>query len=1185
MIDPISSGAEFAIGKLFDHGARAYENAKFPGMIAKQVRERSNLRGVDFFEQQLADALRDGHVRSLLQRGGADDVTSARAKLRAVELYSQLREGESFEVFFAAVDRSLREHTNLAVLVADVQDEARARDLRSRYSDARRDKFDENLAGFPYPFREDLREINKVDGAVAVRLAADLHVHGARETRLAEWASVPPSWLPEDDPLVFGWLGELSTAADQPLAARMWIDRALKAGGTPRAYWKYLDVSNGSSVTDASIREALADVKDHSLSRAVFAGENLSERISGAEEWHPETAHQVAVREVLLVALWARAGRIDDAIDLGIQALDQRENFRAGLIAGEYLIHRAVTANLTSHASDLHKALEVGIQVRNAMRVFGLDSSEGVVLAVKANSVLGDFKSAWELTQVAPEGVATQRESEARNVADAAITILMNVGDFARAEQLTNETTRPHTSALVSAAAALRLDNEGDAIRVLEAALDSAQNSDEKAEVCLQLAHLGVEHTWLDELEDSNPKLGADLRLIALLYAKDSRAESRAKARAQNDRRIAFEYSRFLRKQGRYLEAGDNFARLGTKWNGRDDHFNAALCYLDVPDLAAALRSLGAAVVGSSNWPHLPQALRLQIQVATQLQDSDTAIAAARQLRELDPVNLDDRWLQVRVLYQAGSEADATTALTSGELAMPRSPEEAAVWLAIYRRLGKTMAPAELLREVALQFQASEGIKELSISCLLHAPGEVSSEEINIMTLHQDFESHEVGSSPLTIVDVAGLDGHEMLEKLEEVAGGAPSSAELEELIDAGTLPLGVFAGFTHRNMAETLVEGWRTPRYLSLPTESPHRVRVPRAHERAAIDLTAITTLARLPEELRELLASRFALQTSLMQYRDALVSSDALSVEATGRVLPSADALPPRFAETNPELQRILRQTSSAIVALMQSTNRPAMTGRQHPSDDFPEEFIGETWTLAGEMALDLELPLWCDDSSTRELLGFRGVASFSTLELIESLESSGDLPETEALLLRALLVDQRVVDVPFSERAYQAAVDLASNGPGGVGAALERSGPDSVVQKLALYVSASKTSAADPELLAQWADSAAKYASSLSQDVEALKGTLGYLFANWLGASWLDHSQFQIVTASIRRISPVSMTEVIEFAFPPVYEQFVKAFESSNAFSVMRHRVSLLPKDEQQAILWLMLKTSPQSAAFDQ
>lgn len=1177
MVDPFASGADFALGKLFDHGVRAIDNAKLPGVIAKDVRERAGRRDVDFLEKQLADALRDGHVRSLLQRGDAEDITSARAKLRAVELYSQLSEGEAFEVFFAAVERALREHTDLAVLVADVQDEARARELRSRDSDARRDKFEENLAGFPYPFREDLREIDRGGGSVAVRLAAELVAPASRNSRLLEWATVLPSWLPEDDSRVLGWLAELSTTAGLSRAAQRWIGRALDAGATPRAYWKYLFASNEKPVTDESVRSALADVPDHPLTLAVLSGGVLSERIQAAGGWPPETETQAAVRDVILVALLAREGQVDAAVELGLEALDERANFRAGLIAGDYLIHRAVSENLTTHAADVRRAIDVGLSIRDSTRAFGIASFEAVELAVKGSAILGDFQTALSLTQAAPDGEATESEAEARGVVEAAIRVLLNIGDVGRAERLAGEGTRSHTTALVAAAAALRLEDNDAAIEHFRVAFESTDDDQEQAEVCFHLAQLGVEHEWVQVLEERNSVFARDVRLIAQLYQGAPRSEAKAKTRALEDRRIASEYARYLRLRGRHRDAGDSFGRLGTKWNSRDDHFNAALCYLDVPDLAAALRAIGGAVLGDARWPLLAQALRLQAQVATQLLDYDTAVSAARQLRDLDPANDDDRWLQIRVFYQAGAVAEATTALRGkDDLAMPRSPEEAIVWLAIYRQQGAAMASVDVLRDVALQFQTSADVKLMAISCVLHAPGEISTPEVNIASLHHDFESHEIGSSPLQVVDLEGLSGREMLEKMEEVSGGARDTTKLDALIQAGTLPLGAVAGFTKRNMAETLVEMPRTPRFTSSPNEAPYRASIPAEHERVVIDLTAVTTLARLPEEYRDVLAYRYALQTHLIQFRDCLVSAEALGVQSVGRVLPSTVTRPVMFAELSQEDHRIRRQTITAMVDLMRSTNRAALSGRPLPPGDFPEELLGETWTLAGETAVDLGLALWCDDRTTREALASRGVTSFSTLELIASIESSGDLSATDTDLLRSLLLDQWIVDVPFHEGVYQTAIDLGQGQPGGSAAALEASGPESAIRKLEFYIGVTEQVCEDPDKLGAWADSAARYADSLSQDVDVLRRTLGFLFANWLGASWIDQSSLQIVTTSIRRNSPVQMTEVIDDVFPPIYAEFAKVYEPAVAFPYMRQRVSLLQDDEQQAILWLMLRT---------
>ncbi|MFF4733569.1 hypothetical protein ACFY3M_52020 [Streptomyces mirabilis] len=79
---------------------------------------------------------------------------------------------------------------------------------------------------------------------------------------------------------------------------------------------------------------------------------------------------------------------------------------------------------------------------------------------------------------------------------------------------------------------------------------------------------------------------------------------------------------------------------------------------------------------------------------------------------------------------------------------------------------------------------------------------------------------------------------------------------------------------------------------------------------------------------------------------------------------------------------------------------------------------------WLTAVDYAREHGLVLWCDDRVLRAIARSQGVAAFGTLALIEACLHGGMLTPQEDLVVRAELLRNYFVDIPFSADLYRAA-----------------------------------------------------------------------------------------------------------------------------------------------------------------
>ncbi|WP_323138279.1 MULTISPECIES: hypothetical protein [unclassified Streptomyces] len=153
-----------------------------------------------------------------------------------------------------------------------------------------------------------------------------------------------------------------------------------------------------------------------------------------------------------------------------------------------------------------------------------------------------------------------------------------------------------------------------------------------------------------------------------------------------------------------------------------------------------------------------------------------------------------------------------------------------------------------------------------------------------------------------------------------------------------------------------------------------------------------------------------------------DALQAKESIALRSEMTVAWDERSTNAAVLISTPEELAALRSTAARLVEIMQSAprvSRPELRSLPGPSGG-----RSTAWLTAVDYAKEHGLVLWCDDRVLRAIARSQGVAAFGTLALIEACLHGGMLTPQEGLVVRAELLRNYFVDIPFSADLYRAA-----------------------------------------------------------------------------------------------------------------------------------------------------------------
>ncbi|MDH6454371.1 hypothetical protein M2156_001289 [Streptomyces sp. SAI-149] len=242
-------------------------------------------------------------------------------------------------------------------------------------------------------------------------------------------------------------------------------------------------------------------------------------------------------------------------------------------------------------------------------------------------------------------------------------------------------------------------------------------------------------------------------------------------------------------------------------------------------------------------------------------------------------------------------------------------------------------------------------------------------------------------------------------------------------------------------------------------------------------LDTSAAATLALLERGVSEqLIGQRQVVMTTDQLLADTLQAKESIALRSDMTLAWDERSASTAVLTSTPEQLAALRSTSARPVEIMQSAprvSRPEL--RSLPR--LPSGRRGTEWLTAVDYAKEHGHILWCDDRILRAVARSQGVASFGTLALIDACVQSNLMEPREGLVMKAELLRNYYVDIPFFADLYSTAAQADGWQATAVAVAVSRPGAWSDPQAAAAFVlnAASQTIGSLPHEASAWLSAA--------------------------------------------------------------------------------------------------------------
>lgn len=978
---------------------------------------------------------------------------------------------------------------------------------------------------------------------------------GDRRAILSSWSRRSPTFLAGAPADVYCWLGDLAADLGLNLAAVAYFDRALQLGAHPLGYWEVrrLWLENGSP-EDSTL--GATDV-DHPLVRArnlELAGD-ADGALATIHDWNPSTAVESATRGVLLARAALHANEFTRALDLALPLAREQGSPAGALVAARALIARDITSDGSSlHGDDLSQALTLLLEARDAQREWGYDTSAVVVLAATAARLLNDPARAMALTTPLPEGEATADEAAALSVRGAAALMLAENGVVEQARSLLNHDGIAPALALQLKGVVAAADGDSEsAVAYLSEALELVEEYDQKGQMAVKLATMGHLHPFVsDQLQAGNDEFATELKLIADAFADAPGGLQRLRAAAHSSARLSMILSQLYESRG----DSANQLRALTAAAERLDDANLWLVAAGISrrggeDRDAVAYAERARRSAPQGWGAHEQALVILVESFAALRDWDQATTQAALLVQARPEDETSIWTLITCQYHAGELAAALgTWNTVARKRRPYRREHVTVWLALCQEYGESIASVEDFVAVAALFPDDEEIRRFIVGLvLLPAPingasqdaddeagagqsgldandepgrnepgsadgGEADPDDPRATLIREYFRDFPDGQIRQFTVDLES-DAVGLLDQIAAVAGERPDTSEFDGQVFAGAFPLGLISLTHGATYSEAVISHASGVRFARGDPESERMSALESLDGRPVLDTTAAFALSALPSPLRTLLIAPFAgLSVAAEQFRDAVQGLQA--VGRFGHAGPNLGKWNGPVSQRGHSAPSDGDRADRARIATLVAFMRPLPRGTRvegFPAQDAEDRFEDAAWFASIAVAADAA-PLWSDDRALNLIAAHFGVTTFTTLGLVEALEGESRISDSDARAIRALLVAERYVGIPFEPALYQQALDAHPAGSVDLASVIECLDGSSADDVIRWMLTNAPSLLRDGRLLELWISACVRYVVRVSPDEASTTSNLRLLSRRISGSIWVVPSSFGFI-----------------------------------------------------------------------
>lgn len=993
------------------------------------------------------------------------------------------------------------------------------------------------------------------------------------EALLRRWVNYPPDALVGGPPELLGLISDI--AADLPSAdvtqlVLPFVKRALDGGIEPRPYWRLRQfVLAGVNDVDAALAD-LADVRGYPLVEAAVHPDGFEAAIDLLENWEAPSRREELHRRLLLVEYYQRHARLDEAIALAKETALDYDSTSAALLAVRGLMGRHMLSRNPSHRSDLSAALLLVVDTRAKRQRWGLDSGEALAAEIRVRRLLNDHQGALDIASGVGEVFASAAELRHPQMIAESALIHASHGDVEVAKRLL-DSARPKDRPHIEAVIAEREGRTDDAIVHWLAAIDVNEDWTEKTDLALQLSFQGVRSSFLDELKEDNAEIAREITLIAALFGHQPGALEEARTFANAEHRGAlFLYVYYLR-QGDEAAAAAVAAEGGGRWSDPDMWLESARYRAHHGDHAEAVDQLRSALaVAADSWGGRRIAYRLLVEIQSAAGDWMSARTTAAQLVADEPGDSSVAWaLIVCEVRTSDLPAARKTWLQAGG-PEPRGEMEVAAWIELVREYGVEIGTPRDALKIAARYPESEPIRRGLIGAFLtgNVRNRQQDEHDRVDDGEQD-DSADTGDDdavgdperhafqellgdyfrdfPDGGIQRVEIDLENPVRSIQELIGEPSDTAELERQIANGTLPIGFAGEAFGKTYFETLIARNSGPVFTGPPDAATETEAFEFAHERGVIvDLSALVTIARLPEALRTQLAGHFGNARVLFEHQtDATNGARSIRLDSGLSVRPGRGGEPPSFLRRDPDEVAAAAELAERVVssfALYGTDSHPVITNIAQLADtDFNRPFM-----LAPDHAVASGLPVWIDDRSLVGVARVSGGHAFDTPALLRHLREEGALDAELLDLAEATLVACGYTGVMFNRAVWELAARL-STAPAGLIQAIKNGNADDLQGRARFAASLIDNHVEDPTVFAGYAHAAAQWLINVAPDRSVAANNLQLLARDLLKRPWMTSSTLPYCVEAYRATSFEDAATVL---LREVYVQFEAVAEQADA-----------------------------------
>ena len=1015
-----------------------------------------------------------------------------------------------------------------------------------------------------HPLRaNELRDL-RLEWPGVVRVIGAFAVSADRKALLGRWASHPPVSFQDAPPDLFGVLADIASdlpgMADQRLAEQF-IRRALDRQIEPRGYWLYRQLGALQITSLDEAARLLDGVRGYPLAEAALHPDGMGIAIDVLEGWSPGTRREEVVRRLMLVDYYLRGRRIDDAVMLARSTATEFDSTSAALLAIQGMLARFMIDRSPVHRGDASAALLLANEVRANRRRWGLDSGAALAVEIRIRRNLSDYQGALDIANGVGEVPATPEELRHPDaIAESAMVHAVH-GDVEIAKRLLSEapsSRREHIAAVI----AEREGREMDAVQHWVAAIESTEEYGEKTDMALQLAFHGVRSPFVDELAIDNPEPANEIGLTAALFGHQPGALEGFRVFANAEHRGAMWLYVYFEQDGDD-EAAGSIAREGAaRWNDPDLWLESAKLRLRRANFEDAIADARSALVAATDeWGGRRRTYRVLIEALAETGDWQAAGNAAAQLLAEDPGSTSAAWALVTCQIRTSDLTGALSTWRDQGGPDPDGETEVISWITLLAEFGDQVgSPRDALR-IAARYPGSEPIRRMLIGALFSSerrPNEVRPERSQNPRLPVEVAAAELVEEPdpdrqafQTLlgnyledfpdggIRQVSVDLENPLQSLQDLSGDQHRSEELDEAVRNGGLPVGFAAEANGRTYLESLLIRAVGPVFTGTVDIRGEENAIANAHGvGAVVDLSALVTIARLPEELRTQLAGHFANARVVIEHRmDALSGARAISSDSGMTFVPGAGGEMGRLLRSEPEeleARSLLARLVEQSFAQFANDSHASLTAMSPLEDlDFDRPFL-----LAADHALALQLPFWADDRALKELVRSQGGQVFDTPEVLNHLRGEGVIAPELLDFAEARLIASGYTGLRFRLSVWELAATMASSA-GGLVNAIRYGGNEQIGERARFAMGQIDSHISDPTILGAFVHALAQWLINVAHSAEAAAHNVALFAADLLRREWMNSSVLPYCIGAFRAAE--GGTDAGSVALREIYRRF--------------------------------------------